>query len=168
MTCRKARELMALFVGDDLGPRRTRAVRAHLDTCSGCRRELEAFRAALADVKAESEREALPDWSEVEWRALMARATEGTREIGDGSGWRQPRPRWASAAALGVLAGLAALALLVRQPPIGSRGPALAGRTGGAAAGAQDVVSMTMVSQETGLQIVWFFDKNFDYKGERE
>ena len=33
---------------------------------------------------------------------------------------------------------------------------------------AQDVVSMTMVSQETGLQIVWFLDKNFDYEGEQE
>ncbi len=32
----------------------------------------------------------------------------------------------------------------------------------------QDVVSVTMVSQETGLQIVWFFDKNFDYEGEQQ
>ncbi|MCK7518578.1 MAG: hypothetical protein MZV64_13085 [Ignavibacteriales bacterium] len=32
---------------------------------------------------------------------------------------------------------------------------------------AQDVVVLTMVSQETGLQIVWFLDKNFDYKGEQ-
>jgi len=34
------------------------------------------------------------------------------------------------------------------------------------ATGAQDVVSVTMVSQETGLQVVWFFNKNFDWKGE--
>lgn len=30
----------------------------------------------------------------------------------------------------------------------------------------QDVVSATFISQETGLKIVWFFDRNFDWKGE--
>ncbi len=167
MTCRKARKLMALFVGDDLGPRRTRAVRGHLERCPGCRSELEAFRAALAEIRAEAGREALPDWSAAEWRALMARATGGTREIEAGRAGpegRHLRPRWAAAAAFGALIGLTALALLLRRPPTGEGGPMLAGR----AAGEQDVVSMTMVSQETGLQVVWFFDKNFDYKGERE
>ena len=28
----------------------------------------------------------------------------------------------------------------------------------------QDVLSMTIVSQETGLKIVWFFNKNFEWK----
>lgn len=31
---------------------------------------------------------------------------------------------------------------------------------------AQDVVSATFVSQETGLKIVWFFDRSYDWKGE--
>jgi len=31
---------------------------------------------------------------------------------------------------------------------------------------AQDIVSATFVSRETGLKIVWFFDRNFDWKGE--
>lgn len=30
----------------------------------------------------------------------------------------------------------------------------------------QDVVSVKLVSPETGLQIVWFLDKNFEWKGE--
>ncbi len=33
---------------------------------------------------------------------------------------------------------------------------------------AQDIVSATFVSQETGLKIVWFFDRNFDWKGEKK
>lgn len=32
--------------------------------------------------------------------------------------------------------------------------------------GSQDVVSVKLVSPETGLQIVWFLDKNFEWKGE--
>jgi|GEM_PF-345042 len=30
----------------------------------------------------------------------------------------------------------------------------------------QDVLSVHMVSRETGLQVVWFFDKNFEWKGD--
>jgi len=52
MTCRKVHELMPLFAGDDLGPRRTRAVRSHVDACPACRRELEELREALARIKA--------------------------------------------------------------------------------------------------------------------
>jgi hypothetical protein len=33
---------------------------------------------------------------------------------------------------------------------------------------AQDIVSATFVSRETGLQIVWFFDRNFNWKGEEK
>lgn len=32
----------------------------------------------------------------------------------------------------------------------------------------QDVLSVTMVSQETGLQVVWFFNKNFEWKGDQK
>jgi anti-sigma factor RsiW len=167
MTCRKARPLLALHAGDDLGPRRARAVRSHLEACPECRRELEALRAALAELKAEAGREEVPQWGAGEWRALMDRVVGEARDgrsAERGPAWRLPRPRGAAAAALGAFAGLAALALLVLRPPSGPEGTALADR----AAGEQDVVSLTMVSQETGLQVVWFFDKNFDYKGERE
>jgi len=37
-----------------------------------------------------------------------------------------------------------------------------------AAEAGQDVLSVTMVSRESGLQVVWFFDKNFDWKGDLE
>jgi hypothetical protein len=167
MTCRKAQRLMALFAGDDLGPRLARAVRAHLDACPECRRELEAFRGSLAEFKAEAGREEVPQWGPGEWRALMDRVVGEARGSGAPEArpvWRFPRPRGAAAAALGALLGFGALALLVLRPPSGPEGTALADR----AAGEQDVVSLTMVSQETGLQVVWFFDKNFDYKGERE
>ena len=31
----------------------------------------------------------------------------------------------------------------------------------------QDVISMTMVSKETGLKIVWFFNKNFELEDKK-
>jgi hypothetical protein len=35
-------------------------------------------------------------------------------------------------------------------------------------AAGQDVLSVTLVSQETGLQVVWFFNKNFEWKGDEK
>lgn len=173
MTCRKIRRLLPLAAGDDLGPRRARAVRTHLEACPDCRRELEAFRAALEEAKAEARREAVPEWGGGEWRALMARVADPAgerRPAESGAGRRLPRPRWAAASALGAVIGLAVLTFLFRAPVPGpERTTANAGLSLEAAAPReQDVVSVTMVSPETGLQVVWFFDRNFDYKGERE
>jgi len=171
MTCRKACKLMPLFAGDDLGPRRTRAVRAHVGACPACRRELGELREALSRFKAAATAESVPDWSEGEWKALMVRAAGGTARDGEKKrawGGHVLLPRWAAASALGALIGLAVLSVLFRGPgpgPAERPDPPLALADAGRA---QDVVSMTMVSQETGLQIVWFLDKNFDYKGEQE
>ncbi|MBP7706425.1 MAG: zf-HC2 domain-containing protein [Candidatus Aminicenantes bacterium] len=174
MTCRTIRRLMPLAAGDDLRPRRARAFRAHLDACPACREELRTFHEALATLRTAATDEGVPDWTEAEWRALMARAAgqAGTGEAGHAAPARPAfRPRWAAASAAGALIGLVALALLFRGPVPGPEGRVRAGAPAGGtalAAGGQDVLSMTMVSRETGLQIVWFFDKNFDYKGENE
>ena len=170
MTCRKAHKLMPLAAGDDLSPRRARAFQAHVAACPGCRKELEALRAALGAFRTAAREEGVPDWTEGEWKALMVRATGGSPERRDGeagSGSRAPWPRWAAASALGALLGLVVLSVLFRVP--GSAPERMTPEAGpgleAAAPKAQDVVSVTMVSQETGLQIVWFFDKKFDYEG---
>jgi len=179
MTCRKVRKLVPLFAGDDLGPRTARAVRGHLDGCPACRQELEEIREALAQVKTAAKAESVPDWSEGEWRALMVHAAGQERtgqkaEAGLGGPSRRSVPvpgrslRWAAASAIGALLGIIVLSMLFRGPvPSPERRTTAAGLSLEAAASReQDVVSMTMVSQETGLQVVWFFDKKFDYKGD--
>ncbi len=166
MTCRKARRLMPLAAGNDLGPRRARDFRAHVDACPDCRTELEAYRATLRALRTAAKGEGVPDWTEGEWQALMARATASAGNGGVGAAAVRPTPwpRWAAASAAGVLVGLVVLGMLFRGPVLGPEGRVAAA----AAVREQDVVSLTMVSQETGLQIVWFFDKDFDYKGENE
>ena len=172
MTCRKVRKLIPLIAGDDLRPRLARAVRAHLDACPGCRAELEGFRAALAEAKAAARAESVPEWGGGEWNALMARVAaeaKGTGKTPAGAGRRVPRPSWAAASVLGAVIGLAVLSVLLRGPsprPEGS--PGGSGLVIASENPRQDRVSITMVSPETGLQVVWFLDKNFDYKGEQE
>lgn len=172
MTCRKVRKLVPLAAGGDLRPRQAAAFQAHVDACPGCRAEIERFRADLAAITAEARAGDVPGWSETEWGALMGRVrSEASLErsrAGSRAGLAR-RPRWAAASALGAVAGLAVLFILFKAGP----GPGRKAATTGAGpvvseARPQEVLTMTMVSPDTGLQIVWFFDRNFDYKGERE
>jgi predicted anti-sigma-YlaC factor YlaD len=165
MTCRKARKLMPLYAGDDLRPRLLAAVRAHVDSCPSCRKELAEYRESLSQLRAAAKAESVPDWIEGEWRALAARF--GPADPGEKRPTFLVRPRWAAASVLGAFLGLVVLAVLFKGPMGGPERVATAGRTDQAAAvRKQDVVSMTMVSQETGLQIVWFLDKSFEWKGD--
>jgi predicted anti-sigma-YlaC factor YlaD len=170
MTCRKVRQLIPLAAGDDLGPRRAAAFRAHLDACPGCRAELEAFRAELAGIRAAA-KETVADWSGSEWGALMGRV----RAEAQGTGPRRAAgpvfaPRWAAASVIGAVLGLVVMGVLFRGPSPRPDTAASAGERTLLAAGPgeQDRLTMTLVSPETGLQIVWTFDKNFDWKGDQQ
>jgi anti-sigma factor RsiW len=172
MTCRKVRNLIPLAAGDDLRPRPAAAVRAHVAACPACRAELEAFRAELAGLKAAARAEGIAGWTEAEWKAAMARVradANGTAPSPVRAAGSAFAPRWAAASAIGVVLGLVVLGGLFRGPsphPDAAAGPAEALVT--ARTGEQDTLTMTMVSPETGLQIVWILDKNFDWKGDRQ
>jgi hypothetical protein len=162
MTCRKAKKLIPLYAGDDLRPRLTAAVRAHVDSCPSCWKELAEYRESLSRLKAAAKAESVPDWSEGEWLALMAHAIGAGSEVREGGMGRRPgllRPRWAAASVLGVFLGLAVLTMLFKDGSLEPRETATAGEP--------SVVSLTMVSQETGLQVVWFLNKNFEWKGDK-
>jgi anti-sigma factor RsiW len=157
MTCRKAKKLLPLYAGGDLRPRLMTAVRAHVDSCPVCRKELEEYRESMSRLKAAAKAESVLDWSEGEWRAL----TDRFRPAAPGE--KRPsflaRPRWAAASVLGAFLGLAVLTMLFKDGNLGPRETS--------AAGEPSVVSLTLVSQETGLQVVWFLDKNFEWKGDK-
>jgi hypothetical protein len=157
MTCRKAKKLIPLCAGDDLRPRLGTAVRAHIDACLSCRKELGEYRQDLTRLKTAAKAESVPDWSEGEWRALAARFKPAA------PGEKRPaflaQPRWAAASVLGVFLGVAILTMLFKDGNLGPRETSTAGEP--------SVVSLTLVSQETGLQVVWFLDKNFEWKGDK-
>jgi hypothetical protein len=216
MTCTKVRKNLPLLAGGDLPARRARKLFAHIEACPGCRDELEEYRSALARLKVVARETGADDWTEGEWKALMARAA-GQRAGGEEAGWFDRRPRWAWVPGLAALLLVAVLAFLFREPIFRSRGtgpgqgPAVfkkeesraaplklpsskpagekgqrvpviqpeyfaknadakvpsAGSPAKGAAG-QDVISVTLVSRETGLQVVWLFNRNFEWKGDRK
>lgn len=179
MTCRKVRRLIPLAAGDvrddlvDLEPRRAAAFRTHLAACPACRAELEAFRAVLTGIRDAARAEGVAGWTEAEWQAVMARVraeANGTIPAPARVVMSAFAPRWAAASAVGVVLGLIVMGVLFRGPSPRPDTATAAGESALLAAGAgeQDRLTMTLVSPETGLQIVWTFDKNFDWKGDRQ
>ncbi len=172
MTCRRVRKLIPLAAGDDLRPRPAAAFRAHVDSCPGCREELERFRTALAGIRTAAKTAAVAEWSEGEWDTLMARVAaeaRGTREAPGGVGAPVVRPRWAAASVVGAFLCLIVLSMLFRDPSSRPETMKAAGeKPVSAEAGEQDRLTLTLISPESGLQVVWIFDKNFDWKGDQE
>lgn len=172
MTCRKLHRLIPLAAGDDLSPRLARAVRAHIARCPGCRADLEAFRKDLAAIRAEAKAEGVADWSAGEWQVLMGQVAAGAKaaasraDRGVGFGTRLG-PRWAVAAAAGALLSLIIMGTLFKGPSVPK--PGLEGLVAAGGPGqAQDRVAIHMVSPESGLQVIWILDRNFEWKGDHE
>lgn len=221
MNCRRIRRSIPLLAGSDLSERKARRLRAHLERCEVCRNEFRRYSAALRKVIELVDRETAPEWTEAEWRALMARTISARVEkrpffslvFGN-----SPLPALVQGLAVAVPAVVIGLVLwnTVLKPKSSPVGPApayvrkpesappitaptqqnqneekepevrsperpllfarvpkterSAPRPNEPAAaqkeGSQNVVSVTLVSQDTGLKVAWFLDKNFEWKGE--
>ncbi|HOI44503.1 MAG TPA: hypothetical protein PLX50_02685 [Candidatus Aminicenantes bacterium] len=170
MNCRKARKSLALFAGDDLPREKSSKIAAHVEHCPSCRRELAEYRRALAKARelAVEEKE-VASWPESEWAVFIKKAIPG-KPAQKAFGERlKPVWLWVPAFALVLTVGLLVLGRIPLSRPEGQARAARDVRAenqggngpGGLPAG-QDVVAMTLVSQETGLKVVWFLHKNFE------
>lgn len=221
MNCRRARRSIPLLAGNDLSQSKARRMKIHLERCERCRKDFRAYSAALNKAKELADREAAPEWTDSEWRALMDRATSARIE-------KRPfvfsifgiRPMTAVARGLAVavpafIIGLvlwntilkprpspvvSAPAYVLKPEPVppvppsilqdkkAKKEPAVRSQektvivaqtqehkrpatrpeesAGAQKKDSQDVVSVTLVSQDTGLKVVWFLNRNFEWKGE--
>jgi anti-sigma factor RsiW len=179
-----------LYAGGELGRRKEETIRAHLDRCPGCRAEAADYRAALERAKAMAAEAAPLDWTEAEWRRMMTTitATPIRREAGHSFSLR-PALAAAATFLLVVWGTQYAVRYIVRTSHITStatpgEAPAAEPLAGGAAfdraspaavakvagledpkfpvltSAKQDVPALTMISPESGLKIVWFFNEN--------
>jgi hypothetical protein len=103
------------------------------------------------------------DWQEEEWQGLIQKALQGEELVPS----FRPRMRFKRAWVYALMASAAViLSLFILRPSIFRD---KTGREAKEAGGVpqQESISVTIVSQETGLKIVWFFNKNFELKEER-
>jgi hypothetical protein len=98
-------------------------------------------------------------WGEKEWRQTVQSAVnQGIMRKTSLVPWPFPKA-WAYALMAGVML---LLTILVVRPPFVKQTDLTPRYMDVAGTEKQEVVSMTMVSRETGLKIVWFFNKNFN------
>ncbi len=167
MKCQKVRRLLPLLAGSELPESQIPSVRSHLNRCSLCREEYEKYTFLVDETRKWLAEEKI-EWEEREWQLTVKSAVDrGLPKRASLVPWPFPRA-WAYAFMVGVML---LLTTLVVRPPffkrlgLTPRYVDVAGMEEREASGKwekQEVVSMTMVSQESGLKIVWFLNKNFD------
>jgi hypothetical protein len=161
MNCRRMKKTIPLVSGDGLSAKKGQRIRAHLDRCPGCGQEAREFEAALKAAKNLAAADLPEDWSDAEWRKMMAAIA--SEKVGR-------RKVFVAIPSKPVLAGGLALVLvaagtffLLKKPanePGRPRSPsALASPS---QVRPEEPSSVTIVSKETGLKIMWFFNKDLD------
>jgi anti-sigma factor RsiW len=169
MNCKNAKKMIPLAAGNDLSAKKAAAVRDHLEGCPDCRKEAAELEHALRAAKTLAGAERAGDWSEAEWRSLLRSVT---------AGGIQKKRVWAGLPLKPVLAGglglvflaFGSFLLLKKSPaPVVTRAafesPSIEQAAPKRIDGQPDVTSRTIVSKETGLKIIWFYNKNFQGDG---
>ena len=167
MKCHKVQRLLPLLAGSELPEKDIPAVTSHLEGCSRCQAEYKKFVQLVRETRKQLGEDRM-EWQEKDWqRAVLTAGKEGSSRRMPLELWPFPRG-WAYAFMAGMM--LLVTALVIRPPfvrhiglePRYAEGAGMEMLSGSGIQTEQEVVSMTMISKETGLQIVWIFNKNFD------
>ena len=163
MKCKKVCRLLPLLAGSDLPARKIEEIKAHLQVCPRCQREYESYLLSFQKTK-EWLKKSQEDWQEEEWQGLIQEAIQAEEFAPS----LRPRLRFKRAWAYALMAGTAIiLSLFIIRFSVFQDKTGWGVKEEADLAIQQESISMTMVSQETGLKIVWFFNKNFELKEER-
>ncbi len=158
MNCRKAQKWLPLYSGGDLPLHKARKMETHIRNCRSCRQELRACRQSIEAARKLMRRVSVlgsqPAWDRALSRALTPTSADRVR--------LSLRPAW-NYAAMALLAALLTFLVVKPLPDLESYS-----RNREASASAQDVISITLVSQETGLKVQWFLNRKFSLKEDSE
>ena len=157
MRCKRILKYLPLYIGADLSPKKEEAVRDHLDTCRECQKEYEVY---VRSVKTAREwmSESKVAWEEGEWRRTVQNKTAEKSKLLPGFAPWPFKKGWAFA----VMAAVAVAVVFFVTRPLYLGIEDIPGQTVLSKRHPQDVVSMTMVSKDTGLKVVWILNKNFN------
>lgn len=169
MNCKKSEKHIPLLAGNELSATKAAKVRAHLEKCEACLREANEIEGALKAAKTLARLEGAADWSESEWRHLLRSITATKIE---------KKSVWAGLSLKPVLAGSLALILIIagtflflRKSPIqlntqsALQAPSQNMVKPDGQNGKQNGQPITIISKESGLKIIWFYNKNFNGEG---
>lgn len=173
MKCKKVQRYLPLVVDSNISKSKISEVKAHMEKCPECRHEYNSYVLSLGKTKEwlAKERE---DWEDREWQQIVKKAiVDKGPEVSPLVPWPF-RKVWAYA----MMAVFAIVfTFFVVRPSFYKEGRIPGTRMLAESQAKlfesfkdkseQDIISMTMVSKDTGLKIVWFFNKNFDLEDKK-
>lgn len=145
-------------------------VRIHLERCEACQKEYETYEVSLTETK-EWLSQQRKEWEDREWEVAVQKAViSKPARVSSLMPWPYKRA-WAYA----LMALLAVVLTVFIIRPIGFDSSQETGLFPAPDVSSkiltendqQQVISMTLVSKETGLKIAWFFNKDFDFEEEK-
>ncbi len=155
MKCRKVARLIPLFAGSDLQAKTREKVQRHLQDCSRCQQEYIEYQSILQRTRGWLAQER-KDWKETEWKKMVQSAVEKAEEK---RSWLVPWPFKRGWAFVLMFVSAILFSFLVLHPSFVKdkirRAPIVS-----AMEPPTQIVSMQLVSKETGLKINWFFHKD--------
>jgi hypothetical protein len=157
MKCKRILKYLPLYVGKDLSPKKEEVVRLHLDTCDKCQKEYEVYARALGTAR-EWLRESSEVWGEAEWRRTVQNTTVERSKSSPGFAPWPFKKGWAFV----VIAAVMVVVVFFVTRPLYLGVEDFPGQAVLSKRQTQDVISMTMVSKDTGLKVVWILNKNFN------
>lgn len=162
MKCKTIRRNLPLYIGGELAKKKRDKVEAHIQVCGECQQELAIYKDSVSAIKAWVKQEQ-KEWQEDSWVKAVNLATREEPESKKAL-WPWPyKPVWAYAFMVVFL--IAFSVFLLKPFPFGEEVLSLPEM---AEASQQDIVSVTLVSKETGFQVQWFFNRNYNLEEEIE
>jgi len=169
VNCKKVRRLLPLMAGSEIPKPKILSLKAHLEECSKCRQEYDSYVLSLEKAKEWLAKDR-KDWEESDWQQALQRAIKDKKpEVRPLVPW--PFKKVWAYSFIGIVVVALTLLFIIR-PSIMQKKMGLGSEKftqeqaqllrSFQEESEQDVVSMTLVSKETGLKIVWFLNKNFE------
>jgi len=169
VSCKKVQRLLPLVAGSEIPQSKILSLKAHLEECPKCRQEYDSYMLSLEKTKEWLAKDR-KDWEESDWHQALQRAIKDKKpEVSPHIPW--PFKKVWAYSLVGMLAVALTLLFIIR-PSIIQKKMGLGSEKftqeqaqlfrSSPEESKQEVVSMTLVSKETGLKIVWFLNKNFE------
>lgn len=169
MNCKKVQRLLPLMAGSEIPQSKILSLRAHLEECPKCRQEYDSYMLSLEKTKEWLAKDRKV-WEESDWKQALQRAIKDKKpEVTPLVPW--PFKKVWAYSFIGMFVVALTLLFIIR-PSIIQKKMGLGSEKftqeqaqlfrSSPEESEQEVVSMTLVSKETGLKIVWFLNKNFE------
>jgi hypothetical protein len=157
MNCERIRKYLPLYIEQNLSPKKENPFTVHLDVCGECQKDYEVYVRSIKKAR-EWLSESPVAWGEGEWRRTVQNAwAEKSKFFLVFAPWPFKKG-WAIA----VMAAVMVVVVFFVTRPLYLGVEDFPGQAVLSKRHPQNVVSMTMVSKDTGLKVVWILNKNFN------